>query len=84
MGSFAQGFRFAITLLLNMTLQWLGSRSESAWAFLKHAGLRKRLDKWQKDAERRAGRCLFDASVTFRAVSEAVGSSRPCLSLLLV
>jgi len=38
MGSFAQGFRFAITLILNMTLQ-------------------KRLDKWQKDAERRAVRC---------------------------
>ena len=33
MGSFAQGFRFAITLILNMTLQKLGGEILSTFGF---------------------------------------------------
>lgn len=35
MGSFAQGFRFAITLILNMTLQTLGALLQAAQAAFK-------------------------------------------------
>lgn len=54
MGSFAQGFRFAVTLILNMTLQ-------------------KRLDKWQKDAERRAGRCSWLISFSISMLAAGIG-----------
>lgn len=54
MGSFAQGFRFAITLILNMTLQ-------------------KKLDKFQKDAERRAGRCSWLISFLMSMLAAGTG-----------
>ena len=73
MGSFAQGFRFAITLILNMTLQKLGGKrvfrntvdgtllddtEETRLLCLScRVDPRKRLDKWQKEAETKAGRC---------------------------